>query len=259
MLTAYSKQFDWQFDGALLAARYAYMPNRLNYCGGDNNSQLFAYASQQESDAGLREMLEEFATMYPYLRLIAEANQILDPFDYRVVEAYWLGNELLNKVSMKDFYRHLIDKQKIKKQLKPELAEKVFGKLTLGAKPHHSWHVLGIPKRTGNYPVAHTIKTMDECRIAWGRVKNEVKTLKDLSEKIIVEYQPLKIMSNELVLGGLEDREVWLASNDKSFVPNLAVGDYVSIHWGWVCDLLTDRQKNNLEKWTKYNLKLFSV
>ena len=32
-----------ELDGALLAARYAYMPNRLRYCGGDSNAELFAH------------------------------------------------------------------------------------------------------------------------------------------------------------------------------------------------------------------------
>ena len=255
MLIAPSKQL----DGALLAARYAYMPNRLKYCGGDDNSELFAYASHQESDQGLREMLKEFATMFPYLKLIAEANRIPDPFDYRVVEAYWLGNELLNNVSMKGFYRHMTDSQQLKKQLKPELAEKVFGKLTLGAKPHHSWHVINIPKRTGYYPVAHTLHTMDECRISWGRMKNDYQPQKKLTEKIVIEYQPLEVIDNSLVLGQARDREVWLANDDKSFVPDLKAGDYVSIHWGWICDVLTERQKNNLEKWTIHNMKLVSI
>jgi len=247
-----------QFDGALLAARYAYMPNKLKYCGGDDNSELFAYAAHQQSDRGLREMLKEFATMYPYLRLIAEANHIIDPFDFRVVEAYWLGNELLNNVSMKGFYRHMTDNQKLKKQLRSELAEKVFGKLNFGAKPHHSWHVINIPKRTGYYPVAHTLQTMDECRISWGQIKSG-ENINKIAGKITIEYQPLKILDNKLILGEITNRDVWLSNDDKSFVSNLKPGDYVSIHWGWVCDILSERQKNNLEKWTIHNMKLVSI
>ena len=161
-----------QFDGALLAARYAFMPNKLRYCGGDSNSELFEYAAANQSDAGLQAMLEEFETMFPYLRLIAEANHIADPFNYKVVEAYWIGNELLENISMQNFYRYLVDEQKLKKKFKPAVLEKVFGKIPFGAKPHHSWHVLSIPKRTGHYPVEHTLETMDQCRIGWGKIKN---------------------------------------------------------------------------------------
>jgi len=246
-----------RLDGALLAAKYAYMPNRLKYCGGDDNSEIFGYVTHRASDRGLKEMLMEFATMYPYLKLIAEANKIIDPFDYRVVEAYWLGNDLLNIVSMKDFYRHMADNQKIKKKLKPELAEKVFGKLNFGAKPHHSWHVLNIPKRTGHYPVDHTLETIDQCRISWGRIKNDRQS-DELAEKITVEYQPLKMIDNRIAIGEIETRDVWIANDNRSFVDGLKAGEFVSIHWGWVCDKLTERQKNNLQMWTGHNLKLMN-
>src|SRR3989339_2253793 len=135
---------DKQLDGSLLAARYAFMPNKLRYCGGDSNSELFAYTANNQSDAGLQAMLKEFETMFPYLRLIAEANKILDPFNYKVVESYWIGNELLENVSMNNFYRYLVDEQKLKKKFKPAILEKVFGKIPVGAKPHHGFHVLNI-------------------------------------------------------------------------------------------------------------------
>ena len=39
-----------------------------------------------------------FEGAYPYLELIASENGIADPLDARVVEAYWLGNDLLEHV-----------------------------------------------------------------------------------------------------------------------------------------------------------------
>jgi hydrogenase maturation factor len=256
-----------QLDGALLAARYAFMPNKLRYCGGDSNSELFEYAAHQASDDGLKAMLKEFETMFPYLRLIAEANKIADPFNYKVVEAYWLGNELLEKVSMNNFYRYLVDEQKLKKKLKPALLEKVFGKIPAGAKPHHSFHVLSIPKRTGNYPVEHTLCTMDECRIALGKVKSQKAKGKtecqnskvDFTRSIHVEYQPLIALGNNIALGELKEREVWAEMDKKVFANDLKAGDWVAVHWGWVCDRLTDLQASNLQKWTKYNLSLANL
>ena len=247
-------------DGALLASRYAYMPNKLRYCGGDNNGELFNYAAAGQSDPGLKELLKEFATMYPYLRLIAEANKIIDPFNYRVVEAYWLGNDLLNNVSMKNFYRYLVDEQQLKKKLKPKLLEKVFGKIALGAKPHHNWHVFNIPKRTGNYPMEHTLQTLDECRIAWAKVKSQkLKVKNGFLGKITVEYQPLVMMGNNLTLGEPREKEVFCEINEKAFVKEPKVGDLVSIHWSWVCDFLTPLQAQNLKKWTQYNLNLVKL
>lgn len=254
-----------QADGALLAARYAFMPNRLRYCGGDSNAELFEYAAQGVSDDGLKEMLVEFETMYPYLRLIAEANKIVDPFDYRVVEAYWLGNELLENISMNNFYRYLVDAQHLKKKLKPAQLEKVFGKIPLGAKPHHSFHVFNIPKRTGHYPIEHTLKTMDECRIGWGKIvslpedifSGDKETI-NFTKKIEVISPSLSVVLDKVILNQGQKKSVWLEIKNKSFIKDLKVGDWVSIHWGWVCDILEKKQVDNLEKWTRYNLSLLN-
>lgn len=258
-----------QLDGALLAARYAFMPNKLRYCGGDSNSELFAYTAANQSDAGLQAMLKEFETMFPYLRLIAEANKIADPFNYKVVEAYWIGNELLENVSMQNFYRYLVDEQKLKKKFKPVVLEKVFGKIPIGAKPHHSWHVLSIPKRTGYYPVEHTLETINDCIISPAKIKrlhlapcsekNKDKRSKpecSLLRKIIVECQPFISIGDRLVIGDLTEKEVFCEFNNKAFVKQPKAGDWVSLHWNWVCDFLTERQVTNLQKWTRYNLAL---
>ena len=273
-----NNSFD-KFDGALLAARYAFMPNKLRYCGGDKNSEIFGYVAENASDQGLKELLEEFATMYPYLKLIAASNKIANPFDYKVVEAYWLGNDLLTNVDMKNFYRYLVDEQKLKSKFKPKLLEKVFGKITLGAKPHHSWYVFNIPKRTGHYPVEHTIETMDKCRIAAAKVKKtkilllpegerhevlrgweKIKKIKtEIINKILIEYQPLVIKDNKLTLGDWTEKEVWCEINNQAFIGQPKVGDLVSLHWDWVCDFLTPDQTDNLNKWTKYNLALVNL
>ncbi|OGY46689.1 MAG: hypothetical protein A3J65_00210 [Candidatus Buchananbacteria bacterium RIFCSPHIGHO2_02_FULL_45_11b] len=253
-------------DGALLAARFAFMPNKLRYCGGDSNSELFEYAAHRTSDDGLKMMLKEFETMFPYLRLIAEANRIADPFNYRVVEAYWIGNELLENVSMNNFYRYLVDEQKLKKKLKLSVCEKVFGKIPVGAKPHHSFHVLNIPKRTGNYPVDYTLRTMDECRISVGKIKpTDLPTYQptdlapSFTKKVLVEYQPLAAAGNKLILGEPVIREAWTEINNKAFVGELKAGEWVAIHWGWVCDVLSQKQVENLNKWTNYNLALANL
>jgi len=85
-------------EGTLRFIRYAFMPNRLRYCGGDDNRTLFEYGVEGASDGGLQPLLRKFSGALPYLQLIARANGLSDPFDARVVEAYWIGNELLEGV-----------------------------------------------------------------------------------------------------------------------------------------------------------------
>ena len=64
-------------------------------------------------DRGLVRLAQAFAGAWPYLELIAAGCGIGDPLDRRVVEAYWVGNDLLDKVpvteigdSMQDRFRH---------------------------------------------------------------------------------------------------------------------------------------------------------
>ena len=89
--------------GPLLFARYAYPPNSLGYCGADATRTLLEYGDARASDGGLAELARTFEGAWPYLTLIAHANEIADPLDPRVVQAYWVGNELLDRVEPGDW------------------------------------------------------------------------------------------------------------------------------------------------------------
>src|SRR5690349_16491491 len=93
--------------GPLLFARYAYPPNALGLCGADVRHTLLEYGAAGESDEGLAELARTFEGAWPYLELIAGANRIEDPLDVRVVEAYWVGNELLDRVDRGRLTTHL--------------------------------------------------------------------------------------------------------------------------------------------------------
>src|SRR5512132_906480 len=88
--------------GPILFARYAFGPNRLGYCGPDDAAELFGEATNGGDLSALRRLAEQFEGAYPYLELIARANGLSDPLDSRVVEAYWLGNDLLTSVRPAD-------------------------------------------------------------------------------------------------------------------------------------------------------------
>src|SRR6476661_11111120 len=128
--------------GQVRFIRYAFMPNQLRYCGGDDNRTIFQYGVEQTVDDGLRPLLKKFTGALPYLQLIARSNGIADPFDDRVVEAYWIGNELLDGVEVRRLYDSL--KERFGKQLSPRMLEMVAGKAPAGAHPHHSFHVFDV-------------------------------------------------------------------------------------------------------------------
>jgi len=232
-------------DGPQLFARYAFMPNRLAYCGGDDNRSLFDYCLAGAMDAGLRGLLRKFTGAMPYLQLIAECNAILDPFDARVVEAYWLGNDLLQGVEARALYDSL--STRFGRQMCARDLELVLGKAPAGAHPHHSFHVLEVCPRIG-WPQA--LSFMDNCRISWGKVVSLD------GSALIVEVMPLVIAGHRLVLGSPEHRVINWEFDGKGFVSTALIGDWISIHWGWACQVLSPRQVANLERWTRYHLDI---
>ena len=179
-------------DGLLLCSRYAFMPNKLKYCGGDQNAALFELTVTADSSSVLNNALSEFETLYPYLTLIAKSNNIRDPFDYRVVEAYWLGNDLLENVKIKGLYNHFVDGLHLKKKMTFQQFELMMGKIPKKALPHHSFHVFNIWLRTGKAVLPYTIETMDQCRISWGKIV-EVKDL-----ELVVNSPRLTLDNNKL-------------------------------------------------------------
>ena len=98
-------------EGSLLFARYAFMPNHLGYCGGPESQDLLEYAREGVADEGLNQIIRQFQAAYPYLQFIARSTGIGDPMDPRVVQAYWLGGDLLRRVEAREFYSFVGDQE----------------------------------------------------------------------------------------------------------------------------------------------------
>ncbi len=156
--------------GVRLCLRYAYGPNSLHYCGPEQQIAASSYLAEGIVDYGLVEMLHKFETLYPYLSLIASCNDIKDPFDRRVVQAYWLGNTLLKTIGKKAFGDHLAYGINLKKKLSKAIFSRAMDHGIQGV-PNHNFHVMNIYIRTGHHAIGHTLSAMDQCRISWGRLK----------------------------------------------------------------------------------------
>ena len=231
-------------DGVLKCSRYAFGPNRLHYCGPDANREIFDYIKEETTDPGLENLMKGFATMYPYLRHIAEANEIRDPFDERVIEAYWIGNDLLETVDKKKFWRHLGETLEIPKKIGKRSFEAVAGKIKAGAVPHHSFHVLDIWKRTGHIEREHTLESMDLCPISWGVVR-EID-----GPFITVETEPLIYIEGKLRLGEPMMRKIARNLESTIEIDELKIGDLVSMHWNVICERITPENVRTLKKYT---------
>ena len=169
--------------GALLFARYAYPPNALGYCGPAGAELMLSPDATEEIERRAR----RFEGAWAYLQVIAECSEITDPLDERAVEAYWVGNDLLDRV----------DPARLVARLSDLFRGQIGGtwrEASTRARPHHSFQVFEV------YPWAERLtpdqefpgnriaaQVLDRCRIRTGRVR-EVR-----GEQALVESRALAV------------------------------------------------------------------
>ena len=231
--------------GPLLFARYAYPPNALGYCGADETRTLLEYGDARVSDPGLAELARTFEGAWPYLTLIAGANRITDPLDPRVVEAYWVGNDLLDRVTPDTLARHVEDRfrGRIGRSWR-----RVLDAVAAGAVPHHSFHVFAVYPwlgllRTGL--VDEPLHVLDRCRTTPALVESVD------GDTARVLLRPLLWNGRTLELGTYVPRDVRWRDDGLALVTGLQQGDWVSLHWDFACDRLTPKAAATLDRTTK--------
>jgi hypothetical protein len=242
---------DYSNDGMMRCSRYAFGPNRLHYCGPTASGASDELLSRQKAgeSAGTGELLRKFETLYPYLLHIAGENGIRDPFDSRVVEAYWLGNDLLGKIGRGHFYRHLKDGLSMKRKMGAEAFEGgVAEKIRHGGLPHHSFHVLNVWKGMGG-KMLEGISDVAECLVSVGKI-----SLID-GPWISVETERLAFDGKRLILAP-ETRKLPRPFDASEEWDMLISGDFVSFHWGVICETLTPVQAKRLKEYTKKSITL---
>ena len=241
-----------QESGPLLFARYAYGPNQLGFCGPDAADELFGQAtSGRADDAALRHLASQFEGAYPYLRLIADANGLADPLDARVVEAYWLGNRLLSKVTPRQL-GELLD-TRFRRRLNGDGWRWLAGKPAAGAMPVHAFHVLDVFPRLGllrSGEADRVLETMDCCRIRWGKV------LERDGDWLVVAAVPLVMRDGRLEIGASRIESVRGRRDGAGFVDGAEPGDTVSLHWDWACERLTPARLGALQHSTVNQLTI---
>ena len=261
-------------DGLQRCVRYAFGPNKLHLCGPDANKEVLSYITEQNPDKGLVLLLKQFKTMYPYLQKIAEANKILDPLDDKVVEAYWLGNEFLEKMDNKQFYKHLIDTRMDKKIslnefkiLKGKLgaspphptkicassAEFKQSLLGVGARMHHTFHVYNIWKQKKDFMDLKTHNDADHCRVSWGNIIKVDGPVLTVKTKSLIYMEPVGFVF------GPEYQKIINRKLHDDFMEEVKIGDIISFHWDQPCEILTDSQVKYLEKYTRMSVELANL
>lgn len=225
--------------GHSLFARYAMPPNELGYCGP-------AHANATDIAAHAR----EFDGTWPYLTAIAEAAGLDDPLDADVVESYWVGGPLLDR----------IDPAALLDRLRTAFAGQVTGLLadltdTACVLAHHSFHVFVVYPwvRFLDRDPTTALQVMQNCRIRWGTVESV-----DGGAAVILSC-PLMIDAGAIVLGDATAETVQWRHDEASSISAPRPGQTVSAHWHHICDTLTDSGAIALATATQKSLDLVNA
>ena len=236
-------------SGPTLFARYAYPPNERGSCGPPQHRTLFEYSVADQEDPGLLQLAQQFAGAWPYLEFIAGVSGIADPLDHRVVEAYWLGNSLLDRIDMTTFGNALMDR--FRRQMGTSwthLAEAI----PAGVVPTHSFHVFHVYPWVGllGNGRGEPLEVLQKCRIRWGQV------VRVDVDRVAVRSRPLVYDGGRVSLGEPAVEVVTSGLGGVGPAAGLQPGEWVGIHWGWVCDRLTRRQLETLQQLTHRHLRI---
>jgi len=236
--------------GGTRFARFAWPPNHLGHCGPAPDGELWAYATGEPANGGLADLARGFEGAWPYLELLAGLAGVDDPLADEVVEAYWVGGGLLDRVDLSEWCWHLHDR--FRHQLGGEWERLVAGAVA-GGRPTHAFHVFCVYPWLGllrSGVVDQPLHVMDRCRIRPGVVEAVV------GSTAVVRVRSLVWEGGLLALGEPERQVVDVAAGGRSPVADLAPGDTVALHWDWVCERLGRRQERALRSETARHLRI---
>jgi hypothetical protein len=233
-------------EGHALFARYAFPPNELGYCGPADADVLLRAENPSEVAAHAK----AFDGAWPYLHAIADAAGTADALAADVVNSYWIGGPLLDRV----------DPDALLQQLRNAFAGQVTGLLSdlpapTGVLAHHSFHVFVV------YPWVKfldrdpgtALTVLQDCRIRWGAVDSVD------GDHVVMLSRPLTVEGGIIALGEARAERVRWRKDGASLITAPAPGDVVSAHWDWVCGVLTEADQSALREATQTTLDLVNA
>ncbi len=219
-------------EGVKLAAMFSLGCGNLSEDAKKN--QIILDFLQQEDpspsrERKAREVMENLSTLFPYLSLIGKYAK-LDPFHKDVVEAYFLGNDLTEKVS----HDKLIELTgRLTKTNSPLVLSRKF-------KAMHNFYVFCVSpyvrrRREG------VLVFMDLCSVSLGVVR-EISP----NEMVPIAVVERKTVKEEIVI----EKMIY----DRTTAGEVTVGSQVATHWRRVVKTLNNKEVKNLEYYNKQAL-----
>lgn len=223
--------------GPALFARFAWPANALGYCGPADSDELFGLAHEGHDVRALVALARAFEGAWPYLELIAAWNGRLDPLDPRVVEAYWIGNQLLDAVPRAAVLASL--DERFRRRMNRAGWEQMVDTMLLVGVPHHNLHVFVVSPWIGLLRgglVDQPLHVLDRCRIRRGIVER-------VDGDIAVVRSCAVVWNGEQVLAGpVRSETAMVAADGESLAGPIRAGDRVALHWDYICSRLDRRQ-----------------
>lgn len=233
-------------SGAALFARYALPPNAYGYCGPADVALVAELTAAGDAAIGeLREIAQQFEGAWPYLQFIGSSSGS-DPLATDVVEAYWIGNNLLAGIDLAAWGNSLDERFRARAGAR----WKVLADGIVGSVPNHAFHVFCVYPWVGllrSGYADHALDVIDQCRIRWGTV------VEVIGDQVLVRSTPL-VWDGHAIGYGEERNETARASvaTDEQILP----GDVVALHWDYVCQSLSPRQLSHLVRYHDRHLAI---
>jgi hypothetical protein len=219
--------------GAVRFARYAYPPNELGYCGPAGATAML----DPDAAGDIERRAREFDGAWVYLELLAEAAGVGDPLAEEVVEAYWVGGDLLAALPPEV----LVDR------LQDRFRGQVGGTWRTAsghACAHHSFQVFEVYPWAGllrqGRPPGPAVDVLDRCRVRTGEV------LAVDGGQVTVRSSVLAWDGTALTVHGDAVETARWAVGGRSLIDAPTPGDLVALHWDWVCEVVDAGQAQRI-------------
>lgn len=225
-----------------LESRFSLPPNFLGYCGQKTASQNFRKCIISGDCAPVETEITKFIVLYPYLKTIAQINN-LSPFSYKVIESYWLGNDLLNN-NAQNGYDMLLDN--LLTQGVPDFfVNELRNKKPKVFIPSHLFHVLFIGVGRASGAVPFNMDSINNCMIRWGKIIEIIKN------KAVINLTSLTKQKSRYVLINKTETIPF----DSLITPDLHKNHTVAVHWNFIIKKLTPEETKKLKYWTNTVIK----
>jgi hypothetical protein len=233
-------------SGAVQFARFALPPNAYGYCGpADLNLVAELVAAGDVAVDEMRAVAQQFEGAWPYLQFISDASGA-DPLSSRVVEAYWIGSNLLRDIDTLAWGNSVEDR------FRPRAGDRwrALSDGIVGGVPNHAFHVFCVYPWVGLLRAGytdHALEVIDQCRIRWGTVVEVVGT------DALVRSAPLTWDGRMMHHGAERIETVRMPVDD---LGEMSRGDVVALHWDYVCQVLSPRQHEHLVRYHDRHLAI---